>query len=603
MSAEPQGQHPENRSSLSSILLVTTAMLAVYYGYTYFFAQPSARSGSDASSGSEPASAENVEARRAARAHLRQTGHIRTDAFEATVDNLGGGLGEVRLSGERFRDREGVPENLVTTQLEDYLPLRISIPGVEIPPDVVWELTQENDRSVLLRWRGDRGIEVQRRIEAGTVPYQIWQTVFVRNGGLTPRRLRVQAHAFHYVRRAEESSGLFSLGGRSTRIGQGLCRHAAETTRKSRSDLATAHGYPGPIDFVGIENQYFVQALAPSGQAAERCGLWAQDRYPLGSDEVDGTLFEAQLRYPVVTLAPGDTYLVRTMVFFGPKDWSALESAGHALREVVDLGTFAVIARQFARLLAWIHDHVGNWGLAIIILTLLVRIALYPVMARQFRAFAPMRKLKPELDAINARFPDDMERRQAAVLELYKKHGINPATQMLGCLPVLLQMPVFFALYTSLSTNIELYHQPFVLWWTDLSGPDPYFSLPVALSALMHVQQRLTPTQMDPAQQRVMLWAMPIMMGVFMLFLPSGLCLYMLTNSTLSIAQQRFNEWRWQKEEAAKDAAAAQGPTGSHGLQPAGASAGARTSRSEALTDAGASAKGVRPSKRRPPRG
>jgi YidC/Oxa1 family membrane protein insertase len=174
-------------------------------------------------------------------------------------------------------------------------------------------------------------------------------------------------------------------------------------------------------------------------------------------------------------------------------------------------------------------------------------------------------------------------------MELYKKHGINPAAQMLGCLPILLQMPVFFALYTSLSTNIELYHQPFALWWQDLSGPDPYFSLPIALSGLMHVQQRLTPTQMDPAQQRVMLWMMPIMMGVFMLFLPSGLCLYMLTNSTLSIAQQRFNEWRWQREEAEKEAARPAGSESKTNDAPAG--------------DSPAAARPQKTSARRPPRG
>jgi YidC/Oxa1 family membrane protein insertase len=327
--------------------------------------------------------------------------------------------------------------------------------------------------------------------------------------------------------------------------------------------------------------------LAPSDEAAERCGLWAQDRY--AGEEVDGTLFEAQLRYPIVDVTPGGEHMTRTLAFFGPKDWSALETAGHSLPEVVNLGTFAVIARQFARLLAFIEGQVGNWGLAIILLTLLVRIALYPVMARQFRAFAPMRKLKPEMDALNAKFADDMEKRQAAIMELYKKHGINPAAQMLGCLPILLQMPVFFALYTSLSTNIELYHQPFALWWQDLSGPDPYFSLPIALSGLMHVQQRLTPTQMDPAQQRVMLWMMPIMMGVFMLFLPSGLCLYMLTNSTLSIAQQRFNEWRWQREEAEKEAARPAGSESKTNDAPAG--------------DSPAAARPQKTSARRPPRG
>lgn len=589
---EPQGHPPENRSSLSTILLITGAMMALYYGYNHFFQHtPPPAEGVAATEELTPEQRvereREVADRRAARIEQRQTGTLRTELFEATIDNLGGGLSELRLLGDRFRDRAtGEQENLVTTQLEDYRPLRLSLPGVDIPPDVVWELTQENERSVALRWSGN-GVEVHRRLEAGSGPYQIWQTVLVRNVGERTRRVRVQEHAFHYVPRSLESGGFLGLGARSTHIGQGLCRHEGEVTRKARGDLASAHGYGGTIDFAGLENQYFAQVLAPSDEAAERCGLWAQDRY--AGEEVDGTLFEAQLRYPIVDVTPGGEHMTRTLAFFGPKDWSALETAGHSLPEVVNLGTFAVIARQFARLLAFIEGQVGNWGLAIILLTLLVRIALYPVMARQFRAFAPMRKLKPEMDALNAKFADDMEKRQAAIMELYKKHGINPAAQMLGCLPILLQMPVFFALYTSLSTNIELYHQPFALWWQDLSGPDPYFSLPIALSGLMHVQQRLTPTQMDPAQQRVMLWMMPIMMGVFMLFLPSGLCLYMLTNSTLSIAQQRFNEWRWQREEAEKEAARPAGSESKTNDAPAG--------------DSPAAARPQKTSARRPPRG
>lgn len=552
--AEPQGQQPENRSSSTSILLITGAFMLLYYGYQHFFARtPQAPNEEGLTAEQVAERAEDIADRRAARAGQLATATIRTDLFEAEIDNLGGGLTHFRLFGDRFHEEDGSQQDLVTTEYEEYRPLRITVPGVDIPPDAVWTITQESERSVTLRWSGN-GVEIRRRIQAGTAPYQLYQTTEITNVANYERRVRVEEHAYHYVLRSEESSGMFST--RSTRIGQGLCRHDDETVRKARNDLAEAHGYGGTIDFAGVENTYFVQALAAAGEGAERCGIVASDRFEAGSDTAAGTLFEAQLRYPVVTLAPGATHLTFTMLYLGPKDWNSLEAAGHDLEEVVNLGTFAIIARQFSRLLVLIHDYVGNWGLAIILLTALVRLALYPVMARQFRAFAPMRKLKPEMDKINAQFPEDMERRNAAVMELYKKHGINPAAQMLGCLPVLLQMPVFFALYTMLSTNIELYHQPFVLWWTDLSARDPFFSLPLALTVLMHVQQRMTPTQMDPAQARMMMWMMPIMMGVFMLFMPSGLALYSLTNSGLSIAQQRFNEWRWQKEEAAREAAA-----------------------------------------------
>src|SRR5690606_22988877 len=187
------------------------------------------------------------------------------------------------------------------------------------------------------------------------------------------------------------------------------------------------------------------------------------------------------------------------------------------------------------------------------------RLLLFPLTHMSFKSMARMRRLKPEIDRINELYKDDPEKKGAAVLELYRKHKISPAA---GCLPMLAQMPIWFALYTSLSTNIELYHMPFVLWWTDLSAPDPYFVLPLALGVLMHVQQRITPTTADPMQAKMMMWFMPIMITVFMLFLPSGLCLYMLTNSVLGIAQQKLNEVRLARHEPPPAAAAAPAEAG-----------------------------------------
>ncbi|MEZ4339198.1 MAG: membrane protein insertase YidC [Sandaracinaceae bacterium] len=212
---------------------------------------------------------------------------------------------------------------------------------------------------------------------------------------------------------------------------------------------------------------------------------------------------------------------------------------------MIDLGFFALIANQLARLLGFIQGFVPNWGLAIILLTLLVRLTLFPLTNLSFASMAKMRRLKPEMERINELYKDDAEKKGAATMELYRKEKINP---LAGCLPSLVQLPVWWALYTSLSTNIELYHIPFFGWLVDLSAPDPYYVLPLLLGALMHVQQRLSPTSMDPTQAKMMMYFMPIMITVFMLFLPSGLCLYMLTNSALGIGQMRLNEYRLQKE-------------------------------------------------------
>ena len=199
-------------------------------------------------------------------------------------------------------------------------------------------------------------------------------------------------------------------------------------------------------------------------------------------------------------------------------------------------------------LLRTIYGFIGNWGVAIILLTLLVRVLLLPFVIPQFRNMAKQRALKPEIDKINELYKDDREKKGAAMMELWRKHKVNPLG---GCLPVLLQMPIFFALYQTLSTSIELYHAPFAWWWTDLSSPDPMYVLPIILGALMFVQQKLTPVQMDATQAKVMLYAMPLMMTFFMLLLPAGLCLYMVTSSAIGITQQRYMYWKMDQETAA----------------------------------------------------
>ncbi len=545
----------ENQRSMSTTLLVFGAVLGDDYVATNFFAPeppPSAPAPSPAASASARARREaEVRRRDESRLARRTEATIETESMRASIDNLGGGISELRLLAERYRDAQGEPMNIVTTTEEDFRPLRVELPGADIPVDAVWDIEQESPTSVRLRWEGE-GLYVSRRFEAGSGPYQIWQTILVRNTSDEARRMRMRVGAYHYVRRDAEGGGM--LAARSSEISSGLCGTEGEVTRKTRDDLEVGHAYRTDVAFAGVENVYFAQVVAAVDGAPEYCGLRQSNR---GNDDGDplGSLFLSALVYPVFDLAPGEERVVRTLAYFGPKEPAALERAGHGLPELVNLGTFAVIARGFAYLLSQIHSLVGNWGLAIIILTFFVRLALFPLTQGNFRTMAQMRRLKPELDAINAKHAGDMEKKNAAVTELYRRHNINPLAQLRGCLPIVFQMPVFFALYASLSTNIELFHMPFALWWTDLSAPDPWFVLPVLLGGLMYLQQRITPTSMDPAQQRVM-QLMPVIVTVFMLFLPAGLCLYMLTNSVLGIGQQLFNEQRIRRDQGSEPAAA-----------------------------------------------
>lgn len=572
---------PNDRArSWTTIAIAGAGFMLVYYGSQWLFPStpPTDETTQAPTEGVSPEEqarlAEEAAAAEAARLARFTEGTIHTPLFDATIDNLGGGITHFRLLGDRFHDAEGAQQDLVTTVRDEYRPLRIALPGAPIPTDAVWDLRQVSETEVELRWRGE-GLEVVRSFSAGQGPYQVYQTVVVRNVGDDTRRTRLNVYAYHYVQRSDEGSSTF--GARSPHMSEGLCRHEEDVERKDRTALLTPHGYGNGVDFVAVESVYFVQALAASSEPASRCGLVSRD---LGLDESGdplGSVFEAQLEYDAVEIAPGAEHSWTTLAYLGPKDWRALGTAGHYLPDVVNLGTFAIIARAFAQALEWLFQHVGNWGLAIIILTLVVKLLLFPIVNRQYRMMAPMRRLKPEMDKISAEYKDDMEKRQAATMELYRRHGINPAAQMMGCLPVFLQMPVFFALYTSLSTNVELYHQPFVWPWIDLSARDPYFILPVLLSGLMFVQQKLMPNTMDPQQAKIMLYMMPLMMGAFMLFLPSGLCLYMLTNSALSIAQQQLNFWRANREDAERDAAAAAAVKNTTPAEEKSPKAGART--------------------------
>jgi YidC/Oxa1 family membrane protein insertase len=393
-----------------------------------------------------------------------------------------------------------------------------------------------------LRFDGD-GLQVARRMQAGSGPYQVWITTRIVNTAAAPRKLRMHARTHHYVARKSEEAPIPFLPVRSPALSNALCKHAEDVAREEGSALLEdgKQQFKGGVRFVGIENAYFLSAVAPEREPAELCVLEAQ---PRGGtlEEPEGTLIAVELSHPEVALAPGQAVSYRHLAYLGPKTPNELAAAGRSLKEAIDTGFFTAIAEGLTQLLRLIYDQVGNWGLAIILLTLLVKTVLYPLTAKQMESMAKMKNLKPEMDRINQLYADDREKKGAATMELYRKQGVNP---MGGCFPMLLQLPIWFSLYTSLSTNVELFHAPFALWWTDLSSPDPIFSLPLALGVLMYVQQKMAPASgMDPVQQKMMLYMMPAMITSFMLFLPAGLCLYMLTNSVLSIAQQRFIERR-----------------------------------------------------------
>jgi YidC/Oxa1 family membrane protein insertase len=490
--------------------------------------------------------------------------------FRAKVSTLNTGVTSFAMKDPRY-ERGGQPIDLVTTDKPQFFPLRFTVKGVDLEKSGPWEVLDSSPTVARLQAR--RGeLTFVRKLEVGSGPYQVWSTMRIENAGKAPRKLELTFDGHHYVRREDEEGAMF---GRTALTASALCVNEEGPERVEREDAVdeTVENkgklFSGKVPFGAVDTVYFTQAVAAEGTKFTSCRVLGSDRGGT-PDDPHGTLLSVELTHPAVTVPAGGHVTVRTLHFVGPKLPEPLAAAGHQLRRANYVGGLPgidAIATSLVRLLSYIHDHIPNWGLAIILLTLLVKLVLYPLTAKSYESMGEMRKLKPEIDRINEKFADDREKKGAAMMELYKSHKINPLG---GCLPQLLQLPIWWGLYMSLSSNVELFKRPFFGFWQDLAAPDPYYVLPVALGALMWVQQKITPSTMDPAQAKMMLYLMPTMMTVFMLFLPAGLCLYMLTNSVLSIAQQRFIEYRLSVKSPVAPTA-----TGGGSGSPSGAGSGA----------------------------
>jgi YidC/Oxa1 family membrane protein insertase len=234
------------------------------------------------------------------------------------------------------------------------------------------------------------------------------------------------------------------------------------------------------------------------------------------------------------TAAPGETVTFASTLYAGPKLQGQMKAVAPGLELTVDYGFLTVLAQPLFWLLKTIHALVGNWGWAIVLLTLLIKLVFYKLSETSYKSMANMRKLAPRLKTLKERYGDDKQRLNQAMMEMYKTEKINPLG---GCLPILVQIPVFIALYWVLLESVELRQADFIFWLTDLSTRDPYFVLPLIMGATMLIQQKLNPAPLDPIQAKVMM-ILPVVFTVFFAFFPSGLVLYWVVNNTLSIAQQ-----------------------------------------------------------------
>ncbi|WP_323119228.1 membrane protein insertase YidC [Burkholderia alba] len=278
--------------------------------------------------------------------------------------------------------------------------------------------------------------------------------------------------------------------------------------------------------WVAMVQHYFASAWIPQQGAARK-------NY---AEQISPTLFRVGVQQTVKPIAPGQSADVSARLFAGPEEERMLEGIAPGLELVKDYGWVTIIAKPLFWLLEKIHGYVGNWGWAIVLLTLLIKAVFFPLSAASYKSMARMKEITPRMQALRERFKGDPQKMNSALMELYKTEKVNPFG---GCLPVVIQIPVFISLYWVLLASVEMRGAPWILWIHDLSQRDPYFILPVLMAVSMFVQTRLNPTPPDPVQAKMMMF-MPIAFSVMFFFFPAGLVLYYVVNNVLSIAQQYY---------------------------------------------------------------
>ena len=457
---------------------------------------------------------------------------VTTDVLAVEIDTLGGTIAGVDLrSYPVSNDRPDEPFRL----LDDVDPKRFFIAqsGLTGPRSAPnhhalfefdadsYELADGTDViDVSLRWRSDDGIEVIRtyRFTRDRYVVDVRVTVTNRGGEMWAGALYGQ------LQRGEPESegGLFRT---YTYTGGVLSGPEKPYEKVDFSDMASqdiARAVAG--GWVAMIQHYFAAAWVPP----------AEETNHYYSKSLANGRFAIGVVTPVHTVSPGETGDFSLSLYVGPKIQERMQGVAPHLERTVDYGWLWLIAEPLFWLLSWIHGFVGNWGWAIIILTLLIKLAFFQLSATSYKSMARMRKVQPRITALRERYSADKQRMNQAMMELYREEKINPLG---GCLPIVVQIPVFIALYWVLLESVELRQASFIGWLDDLSLHDPYFVLPILMGVTMLIQQKLNPTPPDPMQAKIMM-ALPFVFTFFFLFFPSGLVLYWFVNNVLSIIQQ-----------------------------------------------------------------
>ena len=495
-------------------------------------ASPGAASSTSASPGAASSAAVETPAPATEAAAVAPLVHVRTDVLDLEISTRGGTLERADLLAYPLVKGGATPvrlENDDSPQTLYELESGLVGPGSASYPTHLatfesarsdYEMDGASELRVPLTWTGADGLTVTKTYVFRRGDYRIDLDYQVHNGGSAPWEASPYTQILRNDPRTKTSYfnvSSYAFHGPALWDGDKYRKLNPTSTEDSHLSLEVTNGW------IAALQHHFVSAIVPPKGARYHFTLRVEgDRYLLAATG------------PGQTIAPGATGEFSQTLFVGPKLQGQLEATAPELGRVADYGRLWFLARPLFLALSFVHRLSGNWGVAIILVTFLLKLLFYPLSEASGRSMAKMKALGPRIKNLQETYADDREKLGRAMMELYKREKVNPVA---GCLPIVIQIPVFLAFYWVLLESVEMRQAPFVLWIHDLSSRDPYFILPAIMAVAMFVQYKLNPAPPDPVQAK-MFMIMPLVMSATFAFFPAGLVLYWVTNTILSIAQQ-----------------------------------------------------------------
>jgi len=465
---------------------------------------------------------------------------VKTDVLDITLSSIGGTIAQVNLldypvsieqPDEPFSLMNDDPADLLVAESGLQSRNGAAAPSHKDPMTVAateYVLDGDGQVSVPFTWSSDTGVDVTKTLTFTSGSYVVDVNYIINNQSAEPYVVNQYRQLKRKPGTKDEKQQFIH-----TYIGAVVSNSEDRYNKVDFGDMEDENFRQDVTNgWVAMIEHYFAAAWVPDADEKNSAySLFVESRNP-----ADYNNYIIGINSASQTIAPGAQGQFHTKAYIGPKIQEKLEKVADNLELTVDFGFLTILAQPLFWLLKTIHGFVGNWGWAIVFTVVVIKALLYKLSEAAYKSMARMKNLQPKLAALKERHGDDRAKMGQATMELYKKEKVNPLG---GCFPMLIQMPIFIALYWALIESVELRQAPFMLWIQDLSLRDPFFILPVIMAATMYFQQKLNPAPVDPIQAKIMQF-LPLIFGVFFALFPAGLVLYWVVNNTLSIAQQFY---------------------------------------------------------------